>query len=221
VGVDQVGPGAAEPAALLEAQVLRELGRYRESAALFDSISRFRIAGADSSALESGRVWSLTHRAGALAAAGDTSRLDALADTIEMLGAGSNLGRDQRLHHYVRGLLLAARRDDSTAVREFRRAIFSTTFGYTRTNVEMGKALIRLGRYAEAVAILEAPLRGSLEAANLYATHSEIRLVLAEAYARAGQRDRATQELAWVQRAWQRADPLLRPQLAAVERLVQ
>jgi DNA-binding SARP family transcriptional activator len=220
-GVDHVAPDAAEPAALLEAQVLRELGRYRESAALFDSISRFRVAGADSSAPESGRVWSLTHRAGALAAAGDTGRLELLADTIETLGAGSNLARDQRLHHHVRGLLLAARGDDSTAVKEFRRGIFSTTFGYTRTNVDMGKSLIRLDRYAEAVAVLQAALRGSLEAANLYATHSEIRLVLAEAHARAGDRDRAAQELAWVQRAWRAADPQLRVQLDAAGRLVR
>jgi DNA-binding SARP family transcriptional activator/TolB-like protein len=219
-GVERDTPGAAEPAALLEAQVLRELGRYRESAALFDSISRFRVGGADSSAITSGRVWSLTHRAGALAAAGDTGLLAALADTIELWGAGSNLARDQRLHHHVRGLLLAARGDDSSAATEFRRAIFSTTFGYTRTNVEMAKSLIRLGQYADATAVLNAALRGSLEAANLYVTHSEIRLLLAEAYARAGQRDRATEELGWVERAWANADPVVRPRLQAVAKLV-
>jgi len=219
-GVERETPGAAEPAALLEAQVLRELGRYRESAALFDSISRFRVIGADSSAIRSGRVWSLTHRAGALAAAGDTGLLAALADTIELLGAGSNLARDQRLHHHVRGLLLAAQGDDSSAATEFRRAVFSTTLGYTRTNVEMAKSLIRLGRYAEATAVLSAALRGSLEAANLYATHSEIRLLLAEAYARAGQRDRATDELERVQRAWANADPLVQRRLQAVATLV-
>jgi len=78
-GLDHVVPGAADPSALQEAQVLRELGRYRESAALFDSISRFTVSGAETSALESGRVWSLTHEAGALAAAGDTTRLSAPA----------------------------------------------------------------------------------------------------------------------------------------------
>ena len=131
-------------------------------------------------------MWSLTHEAGALAAAGDTLRLSALADTIEAYGRGTNLGRDSRIHHHVRGLLLAARGSDSTAVAEFRRATFSVTGGYTRTNVEMAKALIRLGRYADAVAILEPALRGSLEASNLYVTYPEIRLLLAEAYAGAG-----------------------------------
>ena len=203
-GVERVAKGAADPSALLEAQVLRELGRYRESAALFDSISRFQVVGADSSAVASGRLWSLTHEAGALAAMGDTTRLSALADTIEVFGSGSNLGRDQRLHHHVRGLLLVARGEDSLAVSEFRRALFSTTFGYTRTNVEMGKALIRLGRYAEAISILEAALRGSLEAANLYVTHTEVRQVLADAYERSGDRDRAQRERAWVERALSR-----------------
>jgi len=47
-----------------------------------------------------------------------------------------------------------------------------------------------------------------------------VRLVLAEAYARAGQRERAARELAWVERAWSNAEPLLRPRLAEIARLV-
>jgi len=219
-GLDHAVPGAVDPSALQEAQVLRELGRYRESAALFDSISRFTVAGAETSALESGRVWSLTHEAGALAAAGDTMRLSALADTIEAYGRGSNLGRDSRIHHQVRGLLLAARGSDSMAVAEFRRAIFSVSGGYTRTNVEMAKALIRLGRHADAIAILEPALRGSLEASNLYVTYPEIRLLLADAYAGAGRRDRANRELDWVRHAWVRADAAVRQQLDLAIRTV-
>ncbi len=219
-GLEHVVPGAVDPSALHEAQVLRELGRYRESAALFDSISRFSVSGAESLAVASARVWSLTHEAGALAAAGDTMRLDALADTIEAYGSGSNLGRDNRSHHHVRGLLLAARGADSMAVTEFRRAMFSVSAGYTRTNVEMAKALLRLGRYGEAIAILEPALRGSLEASNLYVTYPEIRLLLAQAYAGNGERDRANRELDWVRRAWVRADAFLRPQLDLAVRAV-
>jgi len=217
-GRERVTPDAAQPAALLEAQVLRELGRYRESAALFDSISRFRVVGAEPSALASGRVWALTHMAGALAAGGESARLESLADTIEVWGAGSNLARDNRLHHHVRALLLVARGNDSAAVTEFRHSIFSIPLGYTRTNVEMAKALMRLGRYAEAAQVLEAALRGSLEAANLYVTHSEIRLLLADAYRGADQRDRANQQLDWVRHAWEKADPPVRAQLDAAMR---
>jgi tetratricopeptide (TPR) repeat protein len=219
-GLDKVTIDAADPASMLEAQVLRELGRYREAAALFDSVSHFSVTGAESSAVQSSRVWSLTHEAGALAAMGDTSRLSALADTIEAYGARSNLGRDNRLHHHVRGLILVARGDDAGAVTEFRRAVFSPTLGYTRTNVEMSKALIRLGHNSEAVAILEPALRGSLEAANLYATYPEIKLLLAKAYAGAHQPDRADRELDWVRRAWGKADAGVRAQLQDAERAV-
>ena len=218
---DHIPPGAVALAALQQAQVLRELGRYRESAALFDSISRFTVAGADSAAIQSGRVWSLTHEAGALAAGGDTAGLEMLADTIEAYGSGSNLARDSRLHHHVRGLLLAARGADSVAVAEFRRAVFSLTAGYTRTNVEMAKALLRLGRYAEAISVLEPAMRGSLEASNLYVTFPEIRLLLAQAYAGAGEHDRADRELDWVRRAWVKADPSVRPQLELAARVVE
>jgi tetratricopeptide (TPR) repeat protein len=99
------------------------------------------------------------------------------------------------------------------AVAEFRQATFSVSGGYTRTNVEIAKALIRLGRYDDAVAILEPALRGSLEASNLYVTYPEVRLLLAEAYAGAGRRDRANRELDWVRHAWGRADQGVRPQL--------
>jgi DNA-binding SARP family transcriptional activator/tetratricopeptide (TPR) repeat protein len=219
-GIERATPGAADPSALQEAQVLRELERYRESAALFDSISRFRVEGADASSSGSSRAWALTHAAGALAAAGDSSRLASLADSIESAGSTSNLARDQRLHHHVRGLLFVARGNDSAAVAEFRRAIFSTTLGYTRTNVEMANALIRLGRYSQAIAILEPALRGSLEAANLYATHTEIRLRLAEAYARSGQPALARRELEWAEKALSRSEPAFKQRLAEVSRVV-
>jgi predicted Zn-dependent protease len=65
----------------------------------------------------------------------------------------------------------------------------------------MAKSLLKLGRYGDAIAILEPALRGSLEASNLYVTHTEIRALLAKAYARAGQRDRAVAESTRVQRA--------------------
>jgi hypothetical protein len=84
----------------------------------------------------------------------------------------------------------------------------------------MARALLRLGRYADAIAVLEPALRGSTEAANLYATHPEVRLQLAQAYAGAGKFDRANAELEWVRRAWVKADPVVRPQLDSAARVV-
>jgi tetratricopeptide (TPR) repeat protein len=218
--IEHVVPGAVDPSGMGEAQVLRELGRYKEAAALFDSVSRFNVPGSDASADASARIWGLTHEAGALAAGGDTSRLAPLADSIGAFGAVTNLVRDSQLYHHVRGLLLAARGADGDAVMEFRQAITSPTLGYTRSNVEMARSLLRLRRYREAVSILEPAMRGGIQSGNFYTTYPEIRLLLAEAYAGAGQHDRANRELDWVRRAWVNADPNIRPQLDSVARIV-
>jgi len=217
---DQPPPGSVFPSALGEAQVLRELGRFKESAALFDSISHFTVAGVEPAAAAASHVWSLLHEAGALAAGGDTARLAELADSVEMYGAALISGRENRAHHHIRGLRLAASGSDSAAVIEFRRSILSLPLGYTRTNVELAKSLLRLRRYREAAGILEPALRGTIQVGNFYVTYPEIRLLLAQAYAGMGKRDRANQELDWVRRAWVNADPLVRPQLDSAARVV-
>jgi len=218
--IEHTVPGAVDGSGMGEAQVLRELGRYREAAALFDSVSRFNVPGSDPSAEASARIWGLTHEAGALATGGDTSRLATLADSIGAFGAVTNLVRDSQLHHHVRGLLLAARGADADALKEFRQAITSPPLGYTRSNVGMARSLLRLGRYREAVRILEPALRGGIQSGNFYTTYPEIRLLLAQAYAGSGQRDRANRELDWVRRAWVNADANVRPQLDSVARIV-
>jgi hypothetical protein len=76
-------------------------------------------------------------------------------------------------------LLYAARGQESLALGEFRRAIYSVTFGYTRTNMEMAKIHLRRGKPGEAIALLEPALRGSLEGSNLYAPRIQIHALLA------------------------------------------
>jgi tetratricopeptide (TPR) repeat protein len=190
------GPGV-HPIAVNEAQVLFESGRGRDAAALYDSISRWSSSGAGNS----NRIWQLTHMADALVAAGDTAGLPVLVDTIRALAPLSGYGRDARLPYHVEGLLLAARGQDVAAVDAFRRAIFSWNMGYTRTNLEMARALLRLGRAREAVAALQPALRGSLEVNNSYVTHTELRRVLAEAWRTAGNADSATAHERWVRAA--------------------
>jgi hypothetical protein len=53
-------------------------------------------------------------------------------------------------------MLLVAERRDKEAVEELRGAIHSPTNGFTRVNYELGKALLRLDRPAEAVPIARA-----------------------------------------------------------------
>ena len=206
----QAIPGAAPPIAMLEAQVLLELGHPRAAAALFDSIAAARDQ-LDSDATAARRAaWHLTHSAGARAAAGDTAGLARLIDSVQSLGVRSGTGRDRRLHHYVRGLMLAARGNDEGAAVELRRSILSQNFGYTRANYALARALMRLGRPAEAVAVLRPALRGGVEASNLYVTRTELHELLAQAWEATGARDSAAAHYRIVASAWTRADPALR-----------
>jgi tetratricopeptide (TPR) repeat protein len=199
--------GAAPSAALHEAQVLFESGHPREAAALFDSVGLWTP---DVRGFTPGhRIWHLAHAADALAAAGDTARLDAIADTIGALAPRSGYARDARLEHHVRGLLHAARGDDDAAVAAFRRAVYSPNMGYTRTNHELARALLRLGRPREAVAALQPALRGSLEVNNTHITHAELHAALAAAWDAAGDADSAAAHRAWVAGARRHGEPRL------------
>jgi DNA-binding SARP family transcriptional activator len=208
-------PDAVPPTtAVLEAQVLLEMGRFREAAALFDSIPRAYRRDEAPAHLARYTAWNMTHAANALAAAGDTGGLAARADSVRVLGADILSERDRRLHHHIRGLLLAARGRDDEAEAELRQAIFSVNMGYTRTNFELGRLYLRQRRPRDAIAIVQPALQGSLEAANLYVTRTELHELLAQAWEALGgaaARDSAAAHWAEVTRAWQRADPLFVP----------
>ncbi len=193
--------------ALGEGQVLFELGHYATAAALFDSISRIPPDSDLASARARNRGWALTHVATARAAMGDTLSLRWLADSIEALGALTGRGRDRRLHHHIRGLLWIARGESGRAISQLRSAIYSPTFGYTRTNYELGKLYLGLDRPGDAVAVLAPALRGAMEASNLYITRTELHELLARAHDRAGARDSAAAHYAAVVAAWAGAEP--------------
>jgi tetratricopeptide (TPR) repeat protein len=202
--------------AYAQAAALFDLGRFHEAAALFDSAAgdRWRsaadVARETSSRLARHRVWGLTLVATALAAAGDTAPLPALADTIEVLGRSSGYWRDRLLHHYVRGLVFQARADTAAALTEWRSALRHQSEEYSRINLMLGRALVANGRAADAVAVLGPPLRASMESVNYYVTHAELHEALAQAYDAAGRPDSAAAHYAWVTIAWQRGDPMFR-----------
>jgi DNA-binding SARP family transcriptional activator len=184
-------PAAQHSGALLQGIALESMGRMRDAAAVYDSAARWEFPDDFPSSAARRVTWVLTHAASALAAAGDTTRLARLADSIKVLGVRSGFGRDRLLHHHVRGLLWSARGQDSLAIEEFRAAIYSPTAGYTRTNLELGKIYLRRKQPREAIAVLEPALRGSVEASNLYAPRREIHALLAQAYIEIGDGDRA------------------------------
>ncbi len=205
-GTDRRLAGHKDPLSL--AVIAFERGQPREAARRFLEAVAADHATADPTGFKSRMVsWHMTLAATALAAAGDTAAVRALADSVQRVGASSSFGRDHKLHHYLRGLLLQHEGRHAEAVEAFRRALFSPTEGYTRTNLEMARSLMALRHYPEAIAALQPALRGGIDGSNTYVTHTELREVLAQAFERAGQPDSARVHYAAVERAWRRADP--------------
>jgi predicted Zn-dependent protease len=193
--------------ALLAGQILLESGRFGEAAQVFDSLAAFPPPGAVRGLLARHKTWMLSHLATTHAAAGDTAALEALLEPLRAWGTRSSYGRDRRLYHHANGLLLVARGRPGEAAAEFQRAIYSTTFGYTRTNYELARTLLALGRVREAVAVIQPALRGALDGSNLYITRTELRELLARAYEAGGEVDSAAVYYGAVLTAWQNADP--------------
>jgi hypothetical protein len=119
------------------------------------------------------------------------------------------------MHHYLRGLVLTRRGNDSAAIGEYRQAMTWPGYGYTRVDYELGRALLRAGRAREAADVLGRALPG-LESTGLYVTRTEIRDALARAWDVAGVRDSALVHYRAVARAWQRADPPLRSRVDSI-----
>jgi DNA-binding SARP family transcriptional activator/tetratricopeptide (TPR) repeat protein len=207
---------ALNPEPPMRAQILFESGRFQEAAALFSETAYSARVGSPVWWARH-RAWYLTHVATSLAAAGDSARLAVLADSIERVGALSTFGRDPRLHHYVRGLLWAARGDLARAASEYRLSVWSWSDGYTRANYQLSRTLLALGRPREAIYPLQAALRGDLQSSNLYVTRTELHELLGAAFAAAGQRDSAATHYALVAQAWRRADPAFAARRARAE----
>jgi DNA-binding SARP family transcriptional activator/tetratricopeptide (TPR) repeat protein len=223
-------PGFSTPRsldALAIAQVHFEMGHFKLAAAQFDSISSYEWQLSPGFTREAPglvarhRIWMTTHVATALAAAHDTTHLASLADSVALWSTQSAFFRDRALDHYVRGLLLEARGAQNDAEREFRSALVSPIDGYSRVNLELAKVLIARGRPRDAIAILQAPLHGSLEASNYYLTQTDLEATLADAFDRASEPDSALVQYRRVLAAWQGADPEFRPRVAAIQQRVR
>ena len=153
------------------------------------------------------KAWHATLQGMALAAAGDTVAVRALADSVEAWGRASLFGRDRRLHHYLRGLVLTAAGRCNDATREYRDAMLWPSLGFTRVNYELGRCLVALGRPHEAVEVLQPALRGEVDASNLYVTRTDLHELLARAFDATGAADSAAFHYRAVVKAWSRADP--------------
>lgn len=200
-----------------EAQVALESGDPGRAASLFETrrhLDHPRAPGL----YARWTAWHITLMATALAAAGDTLTVRRLADTVQYWGEQSLFGRDRKAHHFLRGLVLAAAGRHDSAVAEYRAAVHSWTLGYTRINYELARCLLASGRPAEAVPVLQAALRGEVDAGNFYLTRTELHELLGEAFTRAGLPDSAAAHDRAVLRAWAHADPRFTARREAVQR---
>lgn len=199
--------------AVAVAQVLFELGRAQEAAALFDSIAAPRRGGRSSAWGITARQesWALAHAAEAWAALGDTDRVRADADTIEQLAHRSLYGRDRHLPMHLRGLVWGARGRPDSALASLRSAVFSLSIGYTRTNLVLGRALLAAGRPLEAATVASAGLAEAVDGSAYYATRTELHELAARGFDAAGETDSAVAHYAAVVNAWSQADPLFAP----------
>ena len=199
------------------AQVLFELGRAQEAAALFDSIAVPSRGGrlAAWGVAARGQCWALAHAAEAWATLGDTDRVKADADTIEQLARRSLYGRDRDLPMHLRGLVWEARGRPDSALASLRSAVFSLSIGYTRTNLALGRALLGAGRALEAASVASAGLAEAVDGSAYYATRTELHELAARGFDAAGQTDSAAAHYAAVVSAWSQADPLFAPRAAA------
>jgi DNA-binding SARP family transcriptional activator/predicted Zn-dependent protease len=204
---DGLVPGVPQEPVHL-AVIPMESGRPREAAARFQAQAAATLA-ADLPPGFKARVgaWQLTLAGTALALAGDTAAVHRLADSVELVGRESSFGRDPRLHHFLRGLILQRAGRHAEAVESFRRAMFSPTDGYTRINLELGRSLMALGRGDEAIGVLRPALHGGVDGSNTYVTHTELHEALAQAFELAGQADSAVAHFRMVEAAWRHADP--------------
>ncbi len=197
-----------------------EMGRPATAADQFMTIAE-EARAADN---RTGRVnprampWLLTLAASAFVAGGDTVAARRLVDSIEVTGSRSAFPRDPLLHHFVRGLLYAKARRDDAAIREYRAAVSSPTFGFTRINYELGKTLLTLRRPGEGIPLVQAALHGGIEGSGLYVTRTELHELLAQLFDAAGQRDSAAAHYRVVAAAWSSADPVLWPRRDAAAR---
>jgi len=204
--------GAAPPSALLEAQVLLELGRHAEAHALFDSIARWPAPGQPPSVQATFRVTALAMVAAARAAAGDTVRWGELADSLERDGQRAFLFRPRDQHFYARGLLLAARGEDDEAIRTLRAALAAAATDFGRVNLELARLLLGSDRPYEAVDVLRPLERGwFMESTNLHNTLTEVHEMLGQAWEAAGEPDSAAVHWRRVASDWVYADAPLRP----------
>jgi tetratricopeptide (TPR) repeat protein len=204
---------------LVRANTVARLGRYGEAARIYEQATHLEPLEPAVAPAHSARAFAWHHAllADAIAPAADPDRLDAIADTILMIAPRSYYGRDWRLGDHVRGLAQMRREEYEQAAASFRRAIWIPV-GWTRTNAELAKAELALGRPSRAIEVLRPAYSSPLDAMGRYLTRSELDYLMALSFRQAGEPDSALVYAERVRIAWRDADPEVRRLLPELER---
>jgi tetratricopeptide (TPR) repeat protein len=205
---------------LVRADGLARMGRLSEARVIFERVGHAGNGNANAQMTAPqarGFAWAHALEADALARAGDTATARALVDSIAAAGAQSYYGRDKLLQYHARGMLLLSERQYSDAARELRRAEWSSG-GWTRTNVELGRALIDGGHADAAVSALRDAYLAPVDAMGRYVPRSELDWWMSRAFAASGQRDSAVVYAKYVRDEWKQADAFVRVRLDSLPR---
>jgi DNA-binding SARP family transcriptional activator/TolB-like protein/Tfp pilus assembly protein PilF len=210
-------PNAGVQTLLVRGNNLGRLGDYAAAELLYERSAhgsrldaRFPPVGAASR----GFCWHHALLADAIAPSGDTVRLKGLADTLAVGCARSFFGRDRRLHHHVRGLLAMMQGRWFDAEAELQQARWGVAESWTRSNVALAKTEMALNQPRAALATLRDAYASPLDGMGRYQPRSELDLLMAQAFTKAGDADSARMYEAYVRRAWRNADPELKRLLA-------
>jgi tetratricopeptide (TPR) repeat protein len=201
---------------LLQANSLARAGESRKAESLLTpraTPGHTRNAGISDDARAF--AWHHALLADAIAPHADTLRLHAIADSIELIGARSDYGRDWRLPHHVRGLIAVRAGEYLRAENEFSASRWGVA-GWTVSVVNQAQAQLELGRPDDALRTLRNAYAGPLDAMGRYQPRSEIDYWMSIAFTRVGESDSARVYAAYVRRAWQNADPEVRARIATL-----
>jgi tetratricopeptide (TPR) repeat protein len=193
--------------------VLFEAGRFASAARIWDSIAGNPNPILLPSGLGRRQLYLHVLKAEAAVAAGDSAGAVRAAEAAASWAERTGNPRDGRVALHARSLVMLGNGDTAAAVTALKTAIFSPTVGFTRSNLVLGRILLAQGKAEEALRWISPALRGTLEAANLYVTRTELHEAMAEAHAALGRRDSAQKHWRQVAAALARSDPGARPRL--------